>query len=160
MSKATQSKSSVGLATISFGGASEEGQSIGVYVDLRLPVRRKMITERGQDHMREPTRSSKTTLNRPRWSRCFHDAITTCAKELRQHMADDLEAVGDVPELLGNIVSKCRNGPPQSGQLSLPGACLMVSRSRCSGSGFCSGRGTGPFSSSSLLYRVPELGER
>ena len=65
-----------------------------------------MVAELRDDHMGQQTRSGKAALDRPRWRRCFNHAIAACAGELRPHMADDLEAVGDVLELFRDIVTE------------------------------------------------------
>jgi len=49
--------------------------------------------------MREKARTSKAALDRSRWGRRFDNAITARACELRPHVADDLEALGNVLEL-------------------------------------------------------------
>ena len=48
----------------------------------------------------------KSALDRARRSWCFDDAIATGAGELRPHVADDLEAVGDVLQLFRDILSE------------------------------------------------------
>src|SRR5208282_2159188 len=68
-------------------------------VNLRLSIQRKMVCELRDDHMGQQTGSGKTAFNRPRWSRGFDNSVAARAGELRPHVANDLEAVGDVLEL-------------------------------------------------------------
>ena len=77
-----------------------------------------MVAELGHDDMRQQTWTGKTALDRSRRGRSFHYAITAGAGELRPHVADDLEAVGNVLQLLGNIFTKLPQLAPQSGQQS------------------------------------------
>jgi hypothetical protein len=56
--------------------------------------------------MGQQTGSGKTAFNRPRWSRGFDNSVAARAGELRPHVANDLEAVGDVLELFRHIVAK------------------------------------------------------
>src|SRR5450631_2323872 len=56
--------------------------------------------------MGQKARSGKATLDRTGWRGCFHDAVTTAASELRPHVANDLEAIGDVLQLLGDIFAE------------------------------------------------------
>ena len=75
-------------------------------VDLRLPVQRQMVAELRDDHMGKQAWARKSALDRARRSWCLDDAIATGAGELRPHVADDLEAVGDVLELFRDILSE------------------------------------------------------
>jgi hypothetical protein len=56
--------------------------------------------------MRQQTRSGKIALDRPRWRRCFDDSIAVCAGELRPQVADDLEALRNILELLRDVVTE------------------------------------------------------
>src|SRR5271155_4607761 len=65
-----------------------------------------MIAELGHQHMSQKAGTAKATLDGPGWRGCFHHAVTTAACKLRPYMADDLEALGDVLQLLGHILAE------------------------------------------------------
>jgi hypothetical protein len=65
-----------------------------------------MVAELRDDDMGKQARAGKTALDRAGRSWCFDDAVATGAGELRPHVADDLEAVGDVLELFRDILSE------------------------------------------------------
>ena len=65
-----------------------------------------MVAVFRDEDMRQQARTGKTAFDRPRGCRRFDDAITACAGELRPDVANDLEAVGDVLQLLGNIFAE------------------------------------------------------
>ena len=56
--------------------------------------------------MGKQARTGKAALDRARSRRRFDKAITTRACELRSHVADDLEALGNVLELFRDIVAE------------------------------------------------------
>ena len=65
-----------------------------------------MIAELRNQHVGQQPGSGKAALDRTRWRRRFHHAVATVAGELRPHVANDLEAVGDVLQLLGDIFAE------------------------------------------------------
>ena len=65
-----------------------------------------MIAELRYEHMSQQTRSGKATLDGPGWRGRFHHAVATAACKLRTHMADDLEALGDILQLLGYVLAE------------------------------------------------------
>ena len=65
-----------------------------------------MIGELGNQHVGQQPRSSKAALNRTRWRGRFNHALTAAACELRPHVANDLEAIRDVLQLLGDIFAE------------------------------------------------------
>src|ERR1700733_6179364 len=75
-------------------------------VNLRLPVQWQVIAELGNDDVGQKCWSGKTAFNRPRWRRRFDDAVAALAAELRPHMTNDLEAVGNILQLLRDVFAK------------------------------------------------------
>ena len=75
-------------------------------IDLRLAIERKMIAELRDQHVGQQSGSGKTAFDRTRWRGRFHHAVAAVAGELRPHMANNLEAVGDVLQLLGDIFAE------------------------------------------------------
>jgi len=70
-----------------------------------------MIAELGNDDVCQQCRSGKTAFDRPRWRWRFDDAVAARAAELRPHMADHLEAVRNVLQLLGDVFAKLPQPP-------------------------------------------------
>ena len=75
-------------------------------IDLRLSIERKMIAIFRDEHMRKKCGSCNAALDRTARRRSFHDAIASRARKLRTHMADDLEVLRDVLQLLADIFSE------------------------------------------------------
>src|ERR1700733_15267650 len=75
-------------------------------VDLRLAIERQMIAELRDQHVGQQPWSGKTAFDRTRRRRCFNHAVAPVAGELRPHMANDLEAIRDVLQLLGDIFAE------------------------------------------------------
>src|ERR1019366_9192064 len=65
-----------------------------------------MISELRNKGMGQQSRPCNTALDRTGWCRRFNDAVTSAAGELRPHMTNDLEALGDVLQLLGDIITE------------------------------------------------------
>ena len=65
-----------------------------------------MICELRNQHVGQQPRSGKATLDRTGWRGRFNHALTAAAGELRPHVANDLEAIGDVLQLLGDIFAE------------------------------------------------------
>jgi hypothetical protein len=65
-----------------------------------------MICELRNQHVGQPPRSCKATLDRTRWRGRFNHALTSVAGELRPHVANDLEAVRNVFQLFGDIFAE------------------------------------------------------
>jgi hypothetical protein len=65
-----------------------------------------MVAVFRDEDMSQQARTSKTAFDRPRGCSRFDDAITAGAGELRPDVANNLEAVGDVLQLLGNIFAE------------------------------------------------------
>src|SRR5215472_109400 len=65
-----------------------------------------MVSVLRNDDMGQQTWCGKAAFNRRRWCRCFDDSIAAHAGELRSDMSDDLEALGDVLQLLRNVFTK------------------------------------------------------
>jgi hypothetical protein len=57
-------------------------------------------------HVGQQSRSGKATLDGTRWRRSLDHAFTSAAGELGPHVANHLEAIGDVLKLLGNIFAE------------------------------------------------------
>ena len=75
-------------------------------VDLRLAIERQMIAELRDQHVGQQPWSGKTAFDRTRRRRRFNHAVAPVAGELRPHMANDLEAIRDVLQLLGDIFAE------------------------------------------------------
>jgi hypothetical protein len=65
-----------------------------------------MIAELRNQHVSQQTGSGKTAFDRTRWRGRFHHAVATVAGELGPYVANHLEAVGDVLQLLGDIFAE------------------------------------------------------
>jgi len=65
-----------------------------------------MIGELGDQHMGQQSWSGKATLDGPRWRGRFHHAVATAASKLRPHVANHLEALGNVLQLLRHVVAE------------------------------------------------------
>ena len=65
-----------------------------------------MISKFRNQHVGEQPWSGKATLDGPGWRGRFHHAVATAACKLRTHMADDLEALGDILQLLGYVLAE------------------------------------------------------
>src|SRR5277367_3798556 len=74
-----------------------------------------MISELRDQYMGQQPGSGKTTLDRTGWRRRFNDAVTPAAGELRPYMANDLKALGDVLQLLGDIFTELAQVAPAIG---------------------------------------------
>ena len=95
-----------------------------------------MIGELRNQHMGQQPRSGKAALDRTRWRRRFNHALATAAGELRPHVANDLEAVGDVLQLLGDIFAELAQLAAAIGTaVAVEKRGVTTSRGRCSGSG-------------------------
>src|SRR5260370_12523210 len=75
-------------------------------VNLRMAIEGQVVRKLRDQHMGQQPRSGKATLDRARWRRSLDHAFTPVACELRPHMADDLEAIRDVLQLLGDIFAE------------------------------------------------------
>jgi hypothetical protein len=82
-------------------GAGYLNTLTGVY--LGLPVERKMIAELRHNYVCQQARSGETALNGTRGRRRLNHAITTRTGELRPHMPNHSEVLGDVLQLFGDI---------------------------------------------------------
>jgi hypothetical protein len=65
-----------------------------------------MIAELGNDDMGQQARSCQATLDGARRRRRFNHAVTAAAGELRPHVPDDLEALGNVLELFRYVFAE------------------------------------------------------
>ena len=65
-----------------------------------------MIAELRDQHVGQKARSGKAAFDRTGWRRRFNHAVAAAAGELRPHVANDLEALRDVLQLLGNIFAE------------------------------------------------------
>src|SRR5205814_634367 len=75
-------------------------------INLRLAIEGQVICELRNQHVGQQPRPGKATLDGTRWRRRLYHALTSTAGELRPHVANDLEAIGDVLQLLGNIFTE------------------------------------------------------
>ena len=99
-----------------------------------------MIAELGNQNMRQSAGPANAALDGPRRRWSFDYALAGRASELGPHMANHLEALWHVLQLLAHILAEVLSAPPQSGQQSCAGVCVTSSRRRCSGSGLRRGR--------------------
>src|ERR1035441_3978574 len=65
-----------------------------------------MIGKLGDQHMGQQSGSGKAALDRARWRGRFNDAVATAASKLRPHVANHLEALGNVLQLLRHVVAE------------------------------------------------------
>src|ERR1700683_2819072 len=56
--------------------------------------------------MGKQTWTRQSAVDRPSWSGRLHDALATCASELRPYMTNHLEACGNTFQLFGDIFAK------------------------------------------------------
>src|ERR1019366_6354664 len=67
---------------------------------------RQVISELGDQHMGQQSGSGNATLDRAGWRGRFNHAVATAASKLRPHVANHLEAIGNVLQLLRHVVAE------------------------------------------------------
>src|ERR1700679_1755903 len=65
-----------------------------------------MIAKLGGEHVRQQARSGESTLDRPGGRGCLHDPVASGAAEPGTHMADNLEAGGQILKHLGDVFAE------------------------------------------------------
>src|SRR5579863_1204643 len=75
-------------------------------VNLRLPIQGQVVSELGNDDVGQKTGPGEAALDGTRWRRCFNHSIATRASELRPHMSNHAEAVRNILQLFGNILTE------------------------------------------------------
>jgi len=112
-------------------------------VNLRLPIQGQVVSELGNDDVGKKTGPGKAALDRTRWRGRFNHSIATRASELRPHMSNHAEAVRNILQLFGNILTELPQLRAAIGTAIGFGGVgeVTTSRERCSASGLRSGRG-------------------
>src|SRR5438876_6845427 len=88
-----------------------------------------MVTKLRDEHVCQQPGSGETALDRTRWRGRFHHAVTAVAGELGPHVANDLEAIGDVLQLLGDILAELAQLAAAVGtRVTVKGMCDNLAR--------------------------------
>ena len=83
-------------------------------VDLGLPIERKVVAELGDRDVGEEARVHHAARDRQVGHRCLHHRLALAARARRPHMADHLEAAGNVGETSVTLSLTLRSSvPPQ-----------------------------------------------